>query len=369
MLTLLKSLLVTFLLIVITVVNPPIGLLVILSLASHSQRKSKFAARTRIKRLQADRRLSVRAYFWSRKAIWSPIRSGQRRVKRYYSRTGTLISIAVCTFATYLALGLMFSHANTALVTDFVAYGIRQVIITGFLAGSIGALAWKLFSIELAFRSVFVTFVASLIVAGCIFYGRLMAIDFFSEIFPFPPTYTSVAFSTATALFAASLASLVFAIIALLFEIALLLLLSSDFSKNKLLTALLVVALGSGFLGAGLAMYVMSEPLYPKGRLLIIKLAEQYDFTGNHMCDARSEERVLFIENMPDRAFAVTFPKFPGASPKKLTEDFVAEYMPKNFRTVRCNPIASPVTDVGWCKKPSRLGYCRDEPSVSESAH
>jgi hypothetical protein len=208
---------------------------------------------------------------------------------------------------------------------------------------------------------VFVTLVFSAIVSACVVCARLLAIDFFSTVFPFPPSYAPIAFGIATTLLAFSFTSIVFAFLALLFEVYFLFVLSSNFKKNVVMNSLLVVASVLGLSGAWFTTYAMFEAINPKGQLLIVKLAEKYDFTTNHMCAVGKDEAVLFIDNVADRAIAASFPNVGDVAPKKLTKPGVAKYMPTGFHTVRCNPLDSATSSSGWCDKRSRYGYCASD--------
>lgn len=361
MLKILKSLFIFVLLLVSIVTVPPIGFLIALSLANATQRKSKFVVRVHLREMRAKQKIDAlnNLYFLFRRTLWPQLRASKRVIWGYYSRPRTVLLIVACTISISVAIFFLISHVNVEKTSDYLSYGLWQVVITGFLAISIGALAWVLFSIEFAFRSVFVTLVLSAIVSGCIVCARLLATEFFSKIFPFPPTYAPVAFGIATTLLAASFTSIVFAFLALLFELYFLSVLGGNLKKNKFITGVHIGASALGLFGAWFATYAMFEASNPKGRLLIVELAENYDFTSNHMCDAGNDELVLFIDNVADRAIAAKFPKVGMVSPKSLAKDGVDKYMPTRFHTVRCNPIDLPVNNAGWCDKPSRLGYCQ----------
>lgn len=365
----LKSFLVFVLLVFTSVTAPPIGVLIAFSLARAQQRKSKFAFRARLRESRTKQSCGLlnKLYFWFRRAIWPHLRRSKRTIWEYYYRPATVVFILCCAAAILLSILSLISHMNAEATSDYLSYGLWQVAITGILAVSICALAWILFSIEFAFRSVFVTLVLSAIVSGCIVCARLLAIDFFSTIFPFPPTYAPVAFGIATTLLTASLTSFVFAFLALLFEIYFLFVLGSNFKKSILINTMLVVASGLGLFSAWFATYAMFEGIGPKGQLLIVKVAEKYDFTSNHMCDAGNDEFVLYIGNVPDRAIAATFPRIGTLSFKGLAKDGVSKYMPTKFHTVRCNPIDSSVRNAGWCNKQSRFGYCQSDQSTIDS--
>lgn len=355
-----KAFLLIVLLILSSVTVPLVGFLLTLSVMSAEERKSKFSGRPRLREWRAKKNgsLAFRLFFWFRKAIWPHFRASKRIILDYYCRPRTVVAISACGSLIILAVLILAHHVNIEATSDYLSYGLWQVAITGCLAISIGALAWILFSIEFAFKSTFVTLIISVIISTCVVCARLLAIDFFSKTFPFPPTYAPVAFGIATTLLTASITSIVFALLALLFEIYFLFILGSKFERNKIINILLLIASAVGLLGAWLTTYALFEAIDPKGQLLIIKIAEKYDFTSNHMCDASSDEVVLFIENVADRAIAARFPDVGTVRPRNITKDGVGKYMPTSFHTVRCNPIDPAINKAGWCDQGNRLGYC-----------
>jgi hypothetical protein len=355
-------------LVVASVTNPPIGFLIAASLVS-SKRKSIFAARAWVRdtRKATQNPFLTKLYWRFRHNVWPPLRASGRTIWQYYCRPQTVALIIFCCIAILLGTWLLIDHVNIETTSDYLSYGLWQVAITGFLALSISALAWVLFSIEFAFKSVFVTLLFSAIVSACVVCARLLAIDFFSTVFPFPAAYTPIAFGIATTLLAVSLTSIVFAILALLFEVYFLWVLGSNFKKKVAMNILLVGASMLGLFGAWFTTYALFEAIDPKGQLLIVRLAEKYDFTSNHMCAAGKDEVVLFIDNVADRAIAAKFPEVKNVAPRKLARMGAAKYMPTGFHTVRCNPLDSAVSSIGWCDKPFRYGYCQNRESVKDS--
>jgi hypothetical protein len=356
----LKRFLKFFLFVLASVTCPPIGFLIAASMTS-GKRKSIYFARAWVRNTREahDARFLTKLYWWFRKRIWPSLRASWQTIWHYYRRSQTISLIIVCSIAILIGLSLLISHVNVETTDDYLSYGLWQVAITGFLALSISALAWVLFSIEFAFRSWFVTVAFSAIVSVCVVSARLLAVDFFSTVFPFPASYAPIAFGIATTLLAVSLTSIVFAILALLFEIYFLVLLSSNFKKNVVVNLLLTAASVLGLFGAWFTTYALFEAIDPKGQLLIVRLAEKYDFTTNHMCATKAGETVLFIDNVADRAIAARFPEVKKVAPRKLTKTAVAEYMPTDFHTVRCNPLDAAPSSAGWCDKPARYAYCQ----------
>lgn len=174
-------------------------------------------------------------------------------------------------------------------------------------------------------------------------FSRLLAIDFFSMHFPFPASYMPVSFGIATIMLAFAFTFVVFALLAFIFEIGMLLLLSlNDFKNPLFVTSVVATVFAVGFIGAYSASIAVFQGIDSKGQLLLIKLAEKYDFTTNHLCEAHDNESVLFIDNVADRAIAATFPKIRKIPPRKISERSLNEYMPANFHMVRCNPISPP---------------------------
>lgn len=75
------------------------------------------------------------------------------------------------------------------------------------------------------------------------------------------------------------------------------------------------------------------------GRLALIYVAGSLDFSRKHMCSATSEERVLYLDGVPDRALAARFPDFPTGKVRRFESQAMATAMPTGFRMVSCNPL------------------------------
>ena len=183
---------------------------------------------------------------------------------------------------------------------------------------------------------------------------------FFAAIFPFAPSYLPFSFGLATLIFAFSFSAFAYAVLAIIFEVIFLLFLFIfDFKTNKKTTYFLFAISIAGFIGSYSAAQAMIQGISNKGPLFMIKAAERYDFTTNHMCQVQDGETVLFIENVADRAIAATFPPPPQGgkiSPRNISDAILKTYLPKNFRTVHCNPLSEPRKEAGWCG--NSYGFC-----------
>lgn len=312
-------------------------------------RKSMWFPRVRLARRQANRKLTP--YFEMVNYF----------VDEKYEKQKLLMGLS--SLAVILSVALLFEHLRASnAVNDYLDYGLKQVLLTVMLGVSILALAWVLLPLETMFKSLFVKFVASIAVSACFLFARLLATDFFSTHFPFPPSYMSIAYGLAIIIIATSFASIVFALLTLLFEcIALVALGARDLSINKYATLFFTFVSFLGLVGAWIASTAVFEGIHPKGQLLMVKLAEKYDFTTNHMCEAYVGESVLFIDNVSDRAIAATFPPIKNINPKTLAGKNLKKYLPTNFHTVRCNPLSAVAKNPGWCEKSSRFGFCASD--------
>ncbi|UQV43482.1 hypothetical protein KIV45_16090 [Janthinobacterium lividum] len=171
-----------------------------------------------------------------------------------------------------------------------------------------------------------------------------------------------MSFGLATLIVAFSFSSFAFAALAIIFEfIFLSLLFIFDFKKEAKRVFFFFIISISGFTGSYSAALAVIQGISNKGQLFMIKAAERYDFTQNHMCQAREEETVLFIENVSDRAIAATFPTPPEHSKfptRNISSDILKSYFPTNFRTVHCNPLSEPRKETGWCGNSQGYGFC-----------
>ena len=279
-----------------------------------------------------------------------------------YNNPKIIISLVIFSTATIGGLILLVFHLQIPATDDYVDYILKQVALTGILVTGVSGIAWVLFSLGSIFDSLLAKVVFSLAVSACIIFSRLSAVDFFAAIFPFPPSYIPFSFGIATLIVAFSFSAFAFITLALVFEvIVMLFLVVFDFKKNKKTTYFLFFISFAGFAGSYSAALAMIQGISNKGQLFMIKAAERYDFTTNHMCQARDGETVLFIENVADRAIAATFPAPPEGekiSPRHLSDAILKTYRPGNFRTIHCNPLAEPRQETGWCGNSQGFGFC-----------
>ncbi len=311
-----------FLLILIT--TPPLGLAVVWMLIGSSPPT-----------LLALRRLKIS----TRKAIRLSAKEISSLVIKKFQQPHVQLRIAILLIVEIYSLYLLFSHLQIRETDDYLWYAFKQIAFTGLLIISILGLAWVAFSLGSVFESLFAKVVVSLAISACILFCRLLAIDFFSEHFPFPAAYLPVSFSIATIVLAFAFTSLIFAVLAFIFEMAMLLTFGKTGFKRHTFTKLIAsVVFFTGFIGAYITTFALPQGVLAKGQLLFIKLSERYDFTKNHMCEAKPEESILFIDNVADRAIAATFPQH-GKTPTRISDKELKDYMPKNFHMVRCNPM------------------------------
>lgn len=279
-----------------------------------------------------------------------------------YNDPKTIISLAIFSIATIVGFFLLVSHLQTQETDDYVAYILKQVALTGILVTGVTGIAWVLFSLGSLFESLLAKVGFSLVVSACIIFSRLNAVDFFAANFPFPPSYAPFSFGLATLIFAFSFSAFAFAALAIVFEIFFMLFLFIfDFKNHKKTTYFLFFISFAGFAGSYSAAQAMIQGISNKGPLFMLKAAERYDFTTNHMCQTQEGETVLFIENVADRAIAATFPPPPEGkkiAPRDLSDDILKTYLPTNFRTVHCNPFSEPRQEPGWCGNSRGFGFC-----------
>lgn len=282
-------------------------------------------------------------------------------IKRY-NDPKTIISLVIFSIATIGGLILLISHLHIQETDDYVNYILEQVALTGILVVGVSGIAWVLFSLNSVFASLLAKVGVSLAVSACVIFSRLSAVDFFAANFPFPPSYLPFSFGLATLIFAFSFSAFAYAVLAIIFEVIFLLFLFIfDFKTNKKTTYFLFAISLAGFIGSYSAAQAMIQGISNKGPLFMIKAAERYDFTTNHMCQVQEGETVLFIDNVADRAIAATFPPPPQSekiSPRNISDATLKSYLPTHFRTVRCNQLAEAQKEAGWCGSPQRYGYC-----------
>ncbi|MDO8039221.1 hypothetical protein [Janthinobacterium sp. SUN137] len=285
-----------------------------------------------------------------------------KNISKRYAKPRTMILLSIFFIATLISFSFLASHLNTPETDDYVNYIFVQMALTGIFASGIVAIAWVLLSLKSIFKSLLAKVLLSLVVSACIIFSRLGAVEFFSANFPFPPSYMPFSFGLATLISAFSLSAFAFAALAIIFEfIFLSLLFIYNFKKEAMRTLFFFAISLAGFIGSFSAALAIIQGTSNKGQLFMIKAAERYDFTQNHMCQAREGETVLFIDNVADRAIAATFPpppkknKFPT---RKISDDILKSYLPTDFRTIHCNPLAEPRKEAGWCENPRRYGFC-----------
>lgn len=279
-----------------------------------------------------------------------------------YNDPKTIFSLVIFSIATIGGFILLVSHLHIQGTDDYVNYILKQVALTGILVLGVSGIAWVLFSLGSIFDSLLAKVGLSLAVSACIIFSRLNAVDFFAANFPFPPSYAPFSFGLATLIFTFSFSASAFAALAIIFEIVFMLFLFIfDFKNNKKITYFLFFISFFGFAGSYSAALAMIQGISNKGPLFMLKAAERYDFTTNHMCQTEEGETILFIDNVADRAIAATFPHFPEdkkISPHDISDDILKNYLPTNFRTVHCNPLSEPRKDAGWCGNHQRYGFC-----------
>lgn len=283
-------------------------------------------------------------------------------ISRKYATPKTMILLSIFSAATATSFFFLLSHLKIQETDDYVNYIFTQMALTGIFASGIVAIAWVLLSLASMFNSLLSKVLLSLVVSACVIFSRLGAVEFFSANFPFPPTYMPFSFGLATLISAFSLSAFAFAALAIIFEfIFLFLLFIFNFKKEAGRISFFFIISLSGFAGSYSAAQAMIQGISNKGQLFMIKAAERYDFTQNHMCQALKGEAVLFIENVSDRAIAATFPpppmkdKFPT---RNISDEILKSYLPTNFRTIHCNPLVEPRKEAGWCDNPRRYGFC-----------
>lgn len=185
-----------------------------------------------------------------RRKLRPRVRAINTHVVARYRQPKTGAGIFLCTIAILLALVWLFSHMRAETTDDYIGFSLKQAALTLVLAISILALFWIVFPIARAFKSLFVTAVATFLVSACILVSRLFAIDFFSSHFPFSVSYLPVAFGVGTVLLAFAFTSVIFIGLAALFEICMLLVLPvADFKRDLWITYMLVFASALGLLG------------------------------------------------------------------------------------------------------------------------
>lgn len=280
-------------------------------------------------------------------------------LERKYSSPMTILGVVVFTFFSVIAIYGLATHMKAIRTDNLLQHMFVQLLLTGALCSTIAALSWVVLPLEWLFKTTFSKVIASLIASASVLLARLIAIEFFSAVFPFPPTYLATALTIATIVIAFAFAGFLFLFLAFIFEIGIfVVLLLSDTAASWKVKSILMMATLTGLVGGLILSIVLSEGLRPRGQLFFVKMAETYDFTKNHMCASDEDTTVLFIENMPDRAIAASFPALDVVELRNISSERLNRYMPTGFRTVKCNPIESESRAPSWCSNPTRLGFC-----------
>ncbi|MCA1325143.1 hypothetical protein [Herbaspirillum sp. alder98] len=276
-----------------------------------------------------------------------------------YGSPGASIKILIFSMCILASTGYLILHLTQGTIENFFIHSVVQIAITGVIGASVIGLAWVILPLDKLFSSTYVKVLVPVLISICIWLGKLSAIEILGTYFPFPPSYISNTYAIATLLCAVVSSSLVFAVLTIIFEVVMLLFLWSQDKGKKLIPHLILVAgCMAGFFGANLVTTAVFEGMSAKGRLFMLQIAEKYDFTKNHMCQANDSESVLFIENIADRAIAVRFPTVTETINRRITSDDLAFYAPQGFHTIRCNPVSQSDDHPRWCSSPDRFGFC-----------
>lgn len=280
-------------------------------------------------------------------------------IAEHFRQRGTRTRTIAWAFVVVAALVMLLTHVRTAIVNDYVAFGWQQGVLTFVLGVSNLGLFWVSSPVRPTVKGLFVTVVGSLVISATLLHARGVAIDFFSSYFPFPVSYLPMSYGVGVVLMAFAWASLLFAIFALILEVAmLLLLLIADFKKYRWSAVFPPAVCSILFLSSLVTALAIEQAVTVRGQLFMIALAAQYDFTSSHMCDADASEKVLFIDSAPDRAYAATFPSLKGLAPRGLSPNTLARYLPVKFHTVRCNPLDDSNAHRRWCKGKDGFEAC-----------
>lgn len=281
-----------------------------------------------------------------------------RFLNRRYSRPSMLVSILLISGGILILIACIHSHIRTAPGESYFNYGLKQAALTLLLAFLTTWLFWVVVPVQRLLSNLLATGFVSVLVAASVLLSKLAAVEIFSAYFPFSLSYVPISFNVATVLLAFSFTAFGFVVLAVLFELAVFLILFLDVAKAPRTTVLLLVASLSGFVGAWVSASGMQQALQVRGRLFMLDIARIYDFTSNHMCDTREQESVVFIDHVSDRAIAARFPSMATMTSWDPSEDDLAHYAPYGFRAVRCNAVEESGKPAGWCDDPARFGFC-----------
>lgn len=295
-----------------------------------------------------------------------------RRIKALNQRTGIWIqtivineakrtTLLILALSASLASYLLINLVNTGPKSSFLEYLLQEDIIIAWLFFSILGYCSKLGILTpLTSGRTRKIFLSALGISALAF-GHILLIEFLSSRFPIALTTLTQTIYIGAFLKTLSSIGLATIIAAGAFELGLLILVTTTPKKGKALTiaplAIAHIAIITCTMILGKALVEISHGT--TGNLSIIYIAKTLDFTSNHMCNAKEDESVLFLDGVQDRALAAHFPELPARPLREISTERINAYMPTNFRIVSCNPVdRSP--DVGWCNDtlPRRKGYC-----------
>ncbi|MCT7326247.1 hypothetical protein [Ralstonia mojiangensis] len=299
--------------------------------------------------IERDRRLIKDLASAAQKPFLSYHRCHKKRI--------LMLLIALSTVAAMWSLSNIERHGAG---DSFVEYLLAKAFCIGWIFFSIFA-----YGVQLGFLTALTNgSTRKIILTGAavvsLVLGRFLAIEHLGKIFPIQTSALTQTLYVGA--FIKTLAIIAFGVMAfaILAELEMLLIMAIDSKGKKTLhTASLalchtIIILSSFHLFS--ILYEVSEE--NTGALALVYLAEDLDFTSNHMCDAGKNEKVLFMDGVPDKALAAKFATLPMSKVIWINSTTLKSYMPTGFRMVSCNPIKE-TSQPGWCDGSTRFGYCK----------
>lgn len=266
--------------------------------------------------------------------------------EEFYSSKSQRMQIMLIALSATLAVFYLVRLARQGPDVGFLDYLMTYMLFATWLFFSIFAYGSKLGIVAVFNNGKTRRIVLSALIVASLALGRFLLIEFAGSVFPVNASALMQTFYVGVFMKTLVLLGFAVTIFAGVFQLCLLVILLSDSSgrKNWLRGCLVIcqasVVFSSYILGAALQELSRGNT----GNLALIYVAESLDFTKTHLCSAAPEERVLFLDGVPDRALAARFPSLPVGPLPHMESKKIKEAMPTGFRMVPCNPLEPTLT-------------------------
>lgn len=269
------------------------------------------------------------------------------------------VIMLLITLSTLISISLLYHIERNGQSSNFLEYFLLKSFCIAWLFFSIFAYAVQLGLLSALTSGRTRQVVLSAAAVTCLALGKFLVIEHLGKIFPVQAS--ALAQTLYVGAFIKALAIIAFGVIAfsVLIEFEMLALMAIDSRGKKISTTVsLVICHTAAILSSAFLFSILNEMgMGNTGSLALSFIAQDLDFTSNHMCDASPDEKVLFFEGVPDKALAAKFPALPSTGIISISSVALKNYMPTDFKMVSCNPVKE-ASQPEWCEDPRRFGYC-----------